>query len=256
MPKSEQAKKWIDAKRTFEQAAQRKKPAPGTIKILGLVIDKGAGVQKALADFDSAMNKKHRKDAALAYQKAWELSGAYTDFVGSHIHKMKDDDRALDPMRMMVATLSQIVSGLKPALEALQQEKGQKLDVRAFLADFEGQYKAYEKVTKSDKTSREREKEYKVMKTSEPCLKALKAYTVAASRADAAQAKKALDEFDAAAQKFENGCAMIHNLVGSMREYKTYSDALEQFRNLSKVMRTGRVDTERKSLANVILSNN
>jgi hypothetical protein len=83
MPKSEQTKKWIEAKKTFERDAQRKKPAPGTVKILGLVFDKGAGVQKALSDFDSAMNKGHRKDAALAYQKAWEVSGAYAASSGA-----------------------------------------------------------------------------------------------------------------------------------------------------------------------------
>src|SRR5262249_4994734 len=152
-----------------------------------------------------------RKDAALAYQKAWEVSGAYTDFVGGHIHKLADDDPALLPMQMMVATLSQIINGLKPSLETLQERKGEKFEVKAFLADFEGQCKAYEKVTKSDTTSRDREKEYKILKTAEPCLKALKAYTVAASRGEGAKAKKALDDFDAAAQKFEQGCEMIHS---------------------------------------------
>lgn len=255
MDKSDYAGKWKAAKQEYEQDVGAKKPTEKVLKLFNLTKSKGTGIEKALSDFDSAINGKNRKDAATAYQAAWKACGAYSTFLGHtaiELQTANPNDPVVGSVQMLIGYMNRITGAMPATLKELQELKGEALKVHAFQADFEGELNTYKKAMNASKDGAKVDKKHKIMSLAEPCVKYLKAYSVAAGRADAAKAKKALDDFSGASNIFEGNCNQALAEVGPLGHLKAYTDALKQIMSFARSMRNVRAKNERDILAGVI----
>lgn len=255
MDKSDYAGKWKAAKQEYEQDVGQKKPTEKVLKVFTLTKSKGTGIEKALSDFDNAINSKNRKDAATAYQSAWKACGAYSTFLGHAAIDLQQADPTnpvVMSIQMLIAHMNRITGAMPATLKELQELKGEALKVHAFQADFEGELNTYKKAVNASKDGAKVDKKHKIATLAEPCVKYLKAYSVAAGRADAAKAKKALDDYAGASSFLEGNCNQALAESGPIGALKAYTDALKQFMSLARSMRNVRVKNERDILAGVI----
>lgn len=255
MAKCNLTKKWKDAKAEFKDAVGKKKPGAGTIKILGHAVRRGSGIEKALSNFDSAVNKGHRKDAALAYQVYWRLAGEYGPYLAEASNKVDPQDKEFDGLAKLGIALGAISQAAEIALKEIIAKKGPALEVHQFLADIEGQLNLFKAAIKKDKMSQSAEKDYKLLPAAQGLVKPLKEYTIGASRGDAQKALDGLDDFIEVAKKFKSNSKKVLDLIGTMPEYRSYADGLRSMIRLCDEMRRVRVDLSRKELQKVIDGN-
>lgn len=245
---------WEALKTAFDQAAKAvDKPDEVTTKFLA-VMAKPTGFTPILKEVDAAFAKEHRKAATEALNKFYAKREPLAMVLAKMAPKIADpglNDATLD----LMSGIKELEKSIQTKVKALQDEKaGEKgaSDWNLLLLIETDLKKNIDKLAKDIKPAAlaKIDKKHDVVSLTKNSVKHMDAYSKAAARLKAQEAKDALDDF---LNEAEN-CAKACEAIAKKEPDKDYGEAVGRFARDLRTLCKARVAVQHKKLVEHLAS--